>query len=172
MPQFDGGDPETQALVQRFHNLADTARDSVYCLDPAKDPSHVRGLGPLAGHIGVDPYYFPEELVSERDRKASARAEAAMSALTGSKDTAGRSGLFHTKVEEMLRRNTQQEGEGAGPGDSRRHAEDEDALPPEELDEDDEEDMDNDYYNLAGQFDDDEEYGEYEDGGGDEGPIF
>lgn len=169
MPVFNASaNPDAQALVPRFHGLIETAKNSVYFLGTAKDPAAVRGLGPLAGHIHLDPYYFPEELFSERDRKASARAAVAAHSALSSKDTAGvKSGLFgDKKVEEMLRRNTAKEGE-AGPGAGRP---DEEELPPEDLDEDDEEDLDNDYY-MNEYCDDDEEYGDYDDGGGDEGPI-
>eukprot|EP00195_Chlamydomonas_chlamydogama_P016480 CAMPEP_0202907146 /NCGR_PEP_ID=MMETSP1392-20130828/41502_1 /ASSEMBLY_ACC=CAM_ASM_000868 /TAXON_ID=225041 /ORGANISM="Chlamydomonas chlamydogama, Strain SAG 11-48b" /LENGTH=210 /DNA_ID=CAMNT_0049595925 /DNA_START=198 /DNA_END=833 /DNA_ORIENTATION=+ len=134
-----------------------------YSLQSSKKPK--RQQQPLSSVMTLIPDYFPEELFSEKDKRASKKAQDAFWRAQGKRAEAG--GLHRL---DQLAQMEKAAGEGGARGGGG-----EDEGPPEEevpVDEDEEEDMEYDDYYQGEHFDDDEGYDDGYDDGGDEGPVY
>ncbi|GLI71236.1 hypothetical protein VaNZ11_016357 [Volvox africanus] len=152
---------------------------------PGKDGSAGGGHGsgtkrarpPLSSVMTLLAEYFPEELYSSKDMRASRLQtlrgqDAYFRAQSRPDDPSGLRRLEHLAKLESLG----EEGGEGGPGTRKTlggEGDEEEAAAEEELrDTDEEEDMEDDDYYQGEHFDDDEGYGDALDDGGDEGPVY
>ncbi|GFR49712.1 hypothetical protein Agub_g11866 [Astrephomene gubernaculifera] len=131
-----------------------------------------RSRPPLSSVLTLVPEYFPEELYSSKDMRASRLQtlkgqDAYFRAQNRGDDAAGLN-----RLEQLARlEGAAEEGGGRKAGGE---GEEEEAADEEEVlhDTDEEEDMEDDDYYQGEHFDDDEGYGDAFEDGGDEGPVY
>ncbi|KAG2426209.1 hypothetical protein HXX76_013190 [Chlamydomonas incerta] len=141
---------------------------------------HKRGRPPLSSVMTLIPDYFPEDLYSSRDMRASRlQTLKGQDAYFRTQARGGDDASSLKRLEQLAKMEGAREGEegGGGPGGRKggggEGGEEDDGAEEEQLhDTDEEEDMEDDDYYQGEHFDDDEGYGDAFDEGGDEGPVY